>query len=403
VTAPATTWAPVDMAAVLSRIDSGELAGAAPALMPRTDGVSLLYAGELHQLAGEPESGKGWLALAETVRVIRGGDRVLYIDFEDSAANVAGRLIALGALAKDVGERLVYVEPADPLTPAALKSLLRGGSFALAILDGMSEAYALLGLDSYSNTDVPSFLSMLPRPIAASGAAVVLIDHVTKSKEGRGRWALGAQHKLAGIAVAYGVEVIEAPSRLRAGKLKLTVHKDRHGHVRGHAASGVIALARIEPQDEGAIVTVTLDPPDAVSTDGTFRPTVLMERASRAIEDAPGLTSRELRERVKGSNNGAKDAAVQALLRERFAEVRDEGRARRHYSLAAYRQVDDETAAEGERAHVPERAPSVPGTPDSACAHVPLPLRGGTRHGTPNGTQNGATVPETDLFAEAGS
>ena len=48
------------------------------------------------------------------------------------------------------------------------------------------------------------------RPIAAAGAAVVLIDHVAKDKEKRGRYAIGAQHKLAGVAVAYGIEVLRA-------------------------------------------------------------------------------------------------------------------------------------------------------------------------------------------------
>ncbi|HWF31958.1 MAG TPA: AAA family ATPase [Solirubrobacteraceae bacterium] len=399
-TAATNTWTPIDLAAVLSQIETGELAGATPTLMPRTDGVPLLYPGELHQFAGEPESGKGWLALAETVRIIRSGDRVLYIDFEDCAPNVVGRLLALGAQVKDLGA-LVYVQPADALTPAALKRLIGDETFALAILDGMTEAYALLGLESESNADVPKFLGLLPRPIAATGAAVVLIDHVTKSREGRGRYAIGAQHKLAGIAVAYGVEVIEPPSRITPGKLKLTIAKDRHGHIRGHATAGVIALARIEPQDEGATVTVTLEPPDGVSTDGSFRPTVLMERASRAIEESPGLTARELRERISGSNSGAKDEAVRVLVREQFVEVRREGRGNRHYSLGAYRQLDDEVPTT-QRASVPERASSVPGTLDSERASVPPPT-GRSRSTThSNGTQDGASVPE-DLFAGAES
>lgn len=377
--AAATTWAPIDLQPVLAGIASGEITGPTPTLMARTDGVQLLYPGELHSLAGEPESGKGWIALAETARIIKDGQRVLYIDFEDCAANVTGRLLALGAPTDAIGERLAYVQPADPLTPAALKKLLSSHPFALAILDGMSEAYALLGLDSYSNSDVPVFLSRLPRPIAATGAAVVLIDHVTKSKEGRGRWAIGAQHKLAGIAVAYGVEVIEPPSRTRAGKIKLTVWKDRHGHVRGHAAYGTIALARIEPTDNGDIVTVTLDPPAATPGDN-FRPTILMERASLAVEDTPGLTTRELRDRIKGSRATAKDDAIQTLIREHHIEVREEARgARRHYPIAPYRQADDPT--------VSERVPSVSDTPDSAACPVSHPLKGGhgqrTHHGTP--------------------
>jgi hypothetical protein len=392
--AAASTWAPVDLSEVLDGIATGEVSGPTPTLMQRSDGVRLLYGGELHSIAGEPESGKGWLALAETARVIAAGDRVLYIDLEDTAANVVERLLALGAEPDVIAARVVYVQPAERLTPAVLKQLLQGRTFALAIVDGMTEAYALLGLDSYSNTDVPTFLSKLPRPIAsATGAAVVLIDHVTKAKEGRGRFAIGAQHKLAGIAVAYGVEVIEPPSRLRPGKLKLTVHKDRHGHVRGHAASGVIALAHIEPADEGATVTVTLEPPDAASHDGEFRPTLLMERASKAIEETPGLTSRELREHIRGANSGAKDTAIQTLAREGYIEIREDGRAKRHYHLAAYRQEDDLP----HRAYVPDRASNVPGTSDRNVPSVPSPVGGGTRAHAPNDTGHTANVPGTLL------
>lgn len=386
-----TTWAPVELRGILDEIISGEQTGPLPTLLARTDGVRLLYLGELHSLAGEPESGKGWIALSESARVITNDERVLYIDFEDTPSSVVQRLLALGAAPDAIAQQLVYVQPADPLTPGALKQLLDGRPFTLAVLDGMSEAYALLGLDSYSNSDVPKFLSLLPRPIAASGAAVLLIDHVTKSKEGRGRWAIGAQHKLAGIAVAYGVEVLEPPSRLRAGKLKLTIQKDRHGHVRGHAAGATIALARIEPADEGESVTVTFEPPDAASATGEFRPTVLMERASRAIEETPGLTSRELREHIKGTRATAKDAALQILVREHYIEVREESRgAKRHYSMAAYRQADDLS--------VSECVPSVSDTPESAACPVSHPLKGGHGQRTRReDTQNGATVSDTLL------
>jgi hypothetical protein len=385
--ATVTSWTPVDLVPVLDGIVTGTLTGPQPLLMPRADGVRLLYGGELHSLAGEPESGKGWLALGEAARVIEAGARVLYLDFEDSPVNITGRLIALGAEPSAIAEHFVYVAPADPLPPRALATLLRGKPFALAILDGMTEAYALLGLDD-KNTAVPQFLRMLPRPIAATGAAILVIDHVTKSKEGRGRFAIGAQHKLAGVAVAYGVEVLAPPSRTSAGKLKLTIHKDRHGHIRGHATHGVIAIARIEPTDDGHTVTVTLDTPDDTGDGANFRPTVLMQRASEAIEASPGLTSRELRALIKGAKSDYKDIAVQTLAREGYIEIREEGRARRHYHLATYRTDDD-------CAHVPDRASNVPGTSESDRALVPHPLRGaqGTTH--TNGNNNGATVPQT--------
>jgi hypothetical protein len=274
--APASSWRPMDLAAIVAGIQAGEIVGPVPAIMARTDGACLLYPGEVHSLAGEPESGKGWMTLSAAKAVICSGASVLYLDFEDTPASIVGRLLALGARPEAILERFVYVRPTDPFDADQFRALLSVRPYALAVIDGVSEAYALLGLDPYSNPDAAAFLAALARPLAAAGAAVLLIDHVVKSKEARGRYALGAQHKLAGIAAAYSTDVIKSPSRTDAGLIKLKVEKDRHGHVRAHA--GVIALAHIIPSDDGARVAVTLEPPSAIGgqTD-SFRPTALGE------------------------------------------------------------------------------------------------------------------------------
>ena len=374
----ANSWAPVDLRPILAKISAGELAGPVPSLMPRADGVALLYPGELHSLAGEPESGKGWLMLATATQLIADGRKVLYIDFEDSAANVTARLLALGASPTAISQQFAYVHPEGSLAAIHLTRLLEGQQYALAVLDGMSEAYALLGLDAYSNGDVPKFLQTLPRPVASTGTAVVLIDHVPKAKDNRGRYAIGAQHKLAGMAVAYGVDVIEQPSRTRAGTLKLLVHKDRHGHIRGHATHGVIALARITPSQGGATVVVALEPPDSTADDGPFRPTVLMERISRHIEGSPGVTQRSIRTAVTGKNDW-KDVALSLLIAEGYVEVKQEGQAHRHYSLTSFLETDC--------APVPQPRPNrAPGAVQTNRAPVPLPIGGtGTgAHPTPD-------------------
>jgi hypothetical protein len=358
--APTSSWTPVDLSPIVRGIEAGEIVGPTPSLLPRTDGVPLLYPGEVHSLAGEPESGKGWLAGGEVARLLAGGASVLYLDFEDAPASVVARQVALGARASAIVDRFVYVRPEEALQPGALERLLAGRTFALAVLDGMSEAYALLGFDSYANQDVPRFLQALPRPIAATGAAVLLIDHVVKDREARGRYALGAQHKLAGVAVAYAVEVLESPSRARAGTVKVIVAKDRHGHVRGHASGNVIALAKITPSDDGERVTVELDPPDSLADDGGFRPTTLMQRISHFVESSPGATKRDVREYVTG-NSEYKDRALVALIAEGWLRVERDGRAQRHYSVAAF----DENAPCPRAQDVPDRAQGTP------CAHVP--------------------------------
>ncbi len=49
------------------------------------------------------------------------------------------------------------------------------------------------------NTDVARFGQMLPRWLAERGPATVALNHVTKDRENRGRYAIGAVHKLNGL------------------------------------------------------------------------------------------------------------------------------------------------------------------------------------------------------------
>jgi hypothetical protein len=384
-------WTPVDVDAILHGLATGTITGPVPSLLPRSDGVCLLYPGEVHSMAGEPEAGKGWIVQAETARVLPTA-KVLYLDFEDTAASVLGRLLALGATADQIVANLVYVRPDTPPGSQTIPGLLKRGPFELSVIDGLSEAYVLAGLDPYSNVDAAKFLAAIARPIADHGAAVVGIDHVVKAAESRGRYAIGAQHKLAGIAVAYNIEATKQPSRLTAGLLKIKVAKDRHGHVRGHAdSSGTIALVHVTPTDDGQVVTVAVEPPDASTPDGAFRPTFLMGRIAELVDREPGIGTRAIRERIKGQHR-AKDTALALLISEGYIERSEHGAAHHHRTLRPFAADPDEQAPCPDRApatvpSVPDRAPAVPqACPQPLHETVPPspPIGGrGTRHTDP--------------------
>ncbi len=191
-----TGWELADLTAIVAAVERGEIVGPVPTLLRRSDGVALLYPGEVHSIAGEPESGKTWIALAECARLIEAGERVLYLDFEHSAASIVSRLRDLGATADAILDRFAYCRPEGPPTTQAIKEWHSKGDFTLAVIDGVSEAYQLCGLDPNVNAEAAEFLAMLPRPLADRGAAVLQLDHVTKDRETRGRYAIGAQHKL---------------------------------------------------------------------------------------------------------------------------------------------------------------------------------------------------------------
>ncbi len=309
------TWSPVDLTAIADGFESGEMVGPRPGLLQREDGVCLIYPGQVHSLSGEPESGKGWISLQLVAELVNDGQAVLYLDFEDSPQAIYARLRALGASRQAVLSHFHYVQPEEPPSAEALDAVI--GDHVLVVLDGVSEAYSLVGLNTNDNGDATAFLRQVVRPLATNGAAVLELDHVTKAKDGRGRYSLGAQHKLAGVAVAYTTDVIKPPSRLEAGLVKLRVEKDRHGHVRGHAQGKVIAEVRITPFDDGERVRVSMSAPESMDNGPTFQ----MRRIADLLTATPGLMFNEIDERISGRREW-KRKAVDALIQHGYVAVR---------------------------------------------------------------------------------
>lgn len=360
-----TSWAPVDLASALD----GDGQEDAPAFLTRTDGVALLYRGKAHALSGEPEAGKGWFALAASAEVLSAGGCVAYVDFESDAPEVAARMRALGVPRDALLDRFVYLRPDEPLGDEAQAdlALVLERRPALVVLDGVTESLVMHGLDLASNTDVASWRGRIVRPLTATGAAVLELDHVVKDREARGRYAIGAQHKLAGVDVSYRIDVVEPFGRGRDGAARLSVLKDRPGHVRRHADEGRIAHMALASAEGGA-VRVSLLPPEAA---GTFRPTVLMERVSRVLENAPdGMSGAGIRRDVTGKARNV-DLALGVLVGEGFVrrESGGEGRPTKHYSVRPYR--EDEDPATDPVHPVPTAAGH--GNPDTPSHPVPTP------------------------------
>lgn len=195
------SWAPVDLSGLLA----GTVDRPQPQLLRQDDGQALLYPGKAHAFVGESESGKSWLAQCAAAEQLLAGGRVLYIDFESDAPDVVGRLRALGVpAARLTPQQFAYVRPEHGLARVAAEreafAELLGQTYQLAVLDGVTDALGIFGWSLYNNDEAARFLREVARPLARhTGAAVVLVDHVVKDREGRGRYAIGAQAKLAGI------------------------------------------------------------------------------------------------------------------------------------------------------------------------------------------------------------
>ena len=146
---------------------------------------------------------------------------------------------------------------------------------------------------------------LVPRRIAArTGAAVGLIDHVTKDPNSRGRWAIGGQAKMSGLTGAsYMVEVARIFGEGLCGEVVLRLGKDRPGTLKRHCgpmrkADKTQEAARVVIDSTGDKTVVTVNPWKGSSADGEpqdrepFRPTYLMEQVSRTMRPIRASTRR---------------------------------------------------------------------------------------------------------------
>jgi hypothetical protein len=317
-----TSWWPRDIGPILRGEADPE---APPALLARDDGQHLFYPGKLNGLIGESESGKTWVALLAVAQELAAGRHVTYIDCEDSDRGIITRLRMLGVTDSQL-ELLAYIGPDDALGAQAARDLfehLADHQPALIILDGYNAAMTMLGLNLLDNMDIYKFALTLLRPLKNTGAAVIFVDHVTKSKEGRGMYAIGAQAKRADVdGCALSVEVVQPFGKGAVGKLRLTVSKDRAGYVRGASTGSKNAgTVTIDSTTGDDIISMSISAPDLRPKEerGAFRPTVLMQRVSHFLATTQGPVSQVAIKKGVSGNEAALLQAAEVLVEEGYA------------------------------------------------------------------------------------
>lgn len=309
-------WETIDMQAVVDDTEVDD----PPTMLTRTDGQCLIYPGKVHAFNAATESGKSWLALYACAERIKAQDHVLYIDFEDSPRGITQRLQDLGLDKTEIVKFFHYMRPNDPISAtskAVVRKALAEFQPVLCVIDGVTEVMAMNGWSINDNDDVAKFYEALARPIARTGCAVVLIDHVTKEREHRGPFAIGGQHKLAGIdGAAYGLEVIRPFGRELDGLAKITVSKDRPGFVRGASAGGYVA-ASMRLVSKGGMLNFALTAPDGIGGGDESKLAEVMEKLSKFMEYQNEPLSRNgLRNAIKG-RRGSVIEAINVMINDR--------------------------------------------------------------------------------------
>jgi hypothetical protein len=317
-----------------------------PTMYTRTDGVPLVYPARLNLFMGETESCKTWAALSIIADEIKAGNAGLLVDLEDAPQTAVERLLALGVTPEEITAGLLYAAPEVPFDDLAVahltvalteRSVMAERELTVAVVDSVSETMALDNLDVNLSTDVVKFYRGMPQWLADQGAGVILLDHVTKSNEARGRWAIGSERKISGLTgAAYSFSTAQPFGRGAVGRVRVTVSKDRPGYMQAHCGAGRHVATFVLTSSADGSVTVELEPPTAANSGGAVADAAQKVEACKTallevIRESPGLIRTEVLSLVKGYAQGVKSAALGALIYSGEVVTVSEGRKRLHY------------------------------------------------------------------------
>ena len=325
------SWSPVDLL---------KLAAEPPE--PPTIG-GLVYPGRRHIFSGEPETLKTWAGLILAVAEILAGGTALYVDLEMGAREHLARLRDLGLTDEQIG-RFLYIAPAEPVTSsrvaADVAELLETRKPSLVVFDSFTGALDVHGFDPDKGVQVERFYRTVVRPFQDHGAAVVLLDHVTKARDTRARYSIASERKLGGADVHLGFEIVRPFGRGKSGLAKIKTHKDRPGYL----PRPVAAELELTSDESDGRVSWEIKMSEAGDSRDGFRPTVLMERVSRYV--AAHVDERPSRNQIEGSVNGKTDAkrlAIDCLVNEGFlTEEAGERGARLLHHVRLFTQAEDD-------------------------------------------------------------
>jgi hypothetical protein len=298
----------------------------------------LLYPGKRILLSGETESCKTWLALILSKAEMDVGLAVAWADLDAmGAGELLSRLRTLDVPDETIARRFLYYEPTEALKAGRLDdvcALLRERAVRLFVIDAFNPILNLHGLDPNKTTEVETFWREVADPIAQTGAAPTLLDHVAKGADRSSKYAYGSERKASGAIVHIGFRTIEAFKRGGTGRTLLATHKDRPGFLPRPTIGRLVLVS------DGERITYELEP-DRSREGDKFRPTFLMERISRTLEMHTEAVSKNWVEKNVEGKTDAKRTALDCLIDEGYVARDETNRGSQLTSARPYREADD--------------------------------------------------------------
>ncbi|NBU76994.1 MAG: hypothetical protein EBS30_17560, partial [Planctomycetes bacterium] len=313
------SWQPADLNAYVS----GTIITPVPGILHREDHVGLLYNGRVHSFYGESESGKSWVAQWAVAETINQNKNAIYIDFEADASDIVNRLQLLGVPNHNIVTHLTYIKPEtrpNEKDPFWQQLLSRTGT-ELVIIDGVTESLTIWGGETKDNDSITLWMRQFPKRIASrTGAAVVTIDHVNKSTDTRGRFAIGGQAKLAALdGAAYLIEPLDALAPGKVGAIAMRVTKDRPGGIRRHAVNyrktdRTQEAAIIKMDATGKTINIWVNAPTTKEQQEEIKMQSYDNAIREILADGKALGVNEIKQAYRDlGNTGADDAIVKHL------------------------------------------------------------------------------------------
>ena len=256
-------------------------AATSPEPLPTLPGFPFLHVGTSAVIVGPTGGGRSSLIQACLYDAAKDGLRCAYLGSEVTAEEFNARAANLARLRgheidEDLRAQLAqirYLDLSDVISWAwtAPDAWADGiaAAYEVIVIDPLSEVESALGLNfEQRNTEYLAFYDKLIKPIRNRGVAPVLIDNVGHAAEAQKR-AKGASAKGDRADLTFSCALVNGGLAIRAQKVRTIRTRFRRGD------------EWIFHRDAQTIERLGAGSSERTDEDGGFRPTHLMEKASR--------------------------------------------------------------------------------------------------------------------------
>ena len=225
-------------------------------------------------MIGPPEALKTVFAWITALVALREhGVKVATVDFESGPRGTRRVLEDLGATPDELAS-IYYVTPDCPPTGDDIERITEAG-VGLVIIDAAAGAFHASDLDDNKRADAERFAQVWVTPFWQRGITTIVIDHVVKNLDSRGRFAIGSERKVGAADVVLSLEAVEPLTRGGDGLVTVSVLKDRPAFLRRPVAAEIDV--RSDPDTHA--ITWTFRDATAAATTTDWLPTEMMDHA----------------------------------------------------------------------------------------------------------------------------